>query len=92
MNPLNPNLTPEQRLEAVRKQTALWHRAAAFGRLTHQNQKLQSELAALKAKLKEFESVEPGKGEGDRAPSAGEGRSSAWAAIRADLERRAHPR
>ena len=47
VNPLDPRLTPEQRAQVVQLHSAVRNRAAAFGRLSYQNEKLSNELAAL---------------------------------------------
>lgn len=59
MNPLDPRLTPDQRKEAVRLQAAVRNRAAAYGRLTHLVSAKDARIAALEAKLKQYESSEP---------------------------------
>jgi hypothetical protein len=59
-NPMDPNLSTEQRAEAVKSMAALRNRAAAFGRLTHIVEARDKEIAALKEKLKGYESSEPG--------------------------------
>lgn len=66
VSPLDPRLTPEQRAEVVRLHSAIRNRAAAFGRLSYQNEKLVGEVAALKAELDKFKGVQPGAGEGQR--------------------------
>jgi len=59
LNPLNPNLTPEQRQDAIKRHAALRHRAAAFGRMRLQYETATKELAAVRARLAEFEKSVP---------------------------------
>lgn len=66
-NPLDPRLTPQQRAEIVRKQAAQRNRSAAFSRLVRMNEKKDTEIAELKAKLEEFSGSEPGNGNGKPA-------------------------
>jgi hypothetical protein len=66
-NPLDPNLTPDQRAEIVRRQAAQRNRSAAFSRLVHMVEKREARIAELEAKLKEFEASEPGQGNGKPA-------------------------
>lgn len=56
-----PDLSPEQR---VRLHSAIRNRAAGFGRVVLQNRKLSSKVAELEEKLKQFQSSEPGAGDG----------------------------
>jgi hypothetical protein len=71
MNPMNPNLTPEQRLEAVRRHSALRHRAASFGRMRLEVESLRKTSAEMKAKLAQFEKSVPNFG-GDSKSAAAE--------------------
>jgi len=66
VSPLDPRLTPEQREQVVQLHSAVRNRAAAFGRLSYQNEKFSAEIAALKAELGKFKSAQPGAGEGQR--------------------------
>lgn len=66
VNPLNPNLTSGQREQVVQLHSAVRNRAAAFGRLSYQNDKLSAELAALKEEFGKFKSLQPGAGDGQR--------------------------
>lgn len=68
-NPVDPSLSPEQRVQAVRLHAAVRNRAAAFGRLTGTISKLESENAALKAELEQFKnSTPPTGGQGSTTP------------------------
>lgn len=57
----NGNMTPEQR---VKLHSAIRNRAAGFSRLAYQNKQLTAKIAELEQKLSEYESSEPGQGEG----------------------------
>ncbi len=55
------NLSPEKMVEL---HSAIRNRAAAFGRVAYQNKQQAKRISELEAKLKEYESSEPGPGEG----------------------------
>jgi hypothetical protein len=59
MNPMNPELTPEQRVAAVKRHASLRHRAAAFGRMRMELEASRKESAEIKAKLAQFEKSVP---------------------------------
>ena len=63
VSPLDPNLTPDQRQQIVQLHSAVRNRAAAFGRLVYQNEKLESTVAELTAELAKFKNAQPGAGE-----------------------------
>jgi len=58
-NPLDPRLNPEQRRSIIRAHSAMRNRAAAFGRLVQQVQKLRAREAELVKELEQFKSTEP---------------------------------
>ena len=58
-SPSDPNLTTEQRIGVIKRHAAVRHRAAAFGRLRYQNDKLAKEVSDLKTKLKQYETSTP---------------------------------
>ena len=87
-SPLDPSLTPEQRQEVVRLHSAVRNRAAAFGRLTYQNERLTTEITALRAELAKYKELQPGAGEGKGA--APEGHTSAHDSVFAALRKYAH--
>jgi hypothetical protein len=68
VNPLNPNLSPEQRADAVRRHAALRHKAASWGRMRMEFESLQKDYQAALGRLKEFEGSVPGTG-GDSTES-----------------------
>jgi len=86
-NAKDPNLTPEQRKSIVNRHAALKHRAAAFGALRYDNQRLRAENAELRQQRDEYGESEPtgsdGKGKnGEGAPQVG---ATAMARARAAL-------
>lgn len=64
-DPRDPNLSPEQRAQIVKRTAALRNRAAAFGVMNLTIERQLAEIAALKDELEQFKSSEP-KLEGDR--------------------------
>lgn len=50
--------------ELTKLHSAIRNRAAAFGRIAHQNKTLQAEIAELKKALEQFKTAEPGAGHG----------------------------
>lgn len=73
-DPRNPNLTPEQRKEAVRLHSAMRNRAAAYGRLKLMVKRGENRISELEKMLEEFSASEPstasGNGKSSSAPSA----------------------
>lgn len=67
-NPYAPNLKPEERQAIAKRHAAVRNRAAAFGRLTYQNEKKDARIAELETKLKQFEGSTPPAG-GGSAPA-----------------------
>lgn len=90
LNPEDPKLTPEQRKEVIKKHAAVRNRAAAFGRLRHQNETLLSRIAEMEKKLKAYEGSEPPTAGRETAPSAATGHMSARDQVIAELQKRAH--
>jgi hypothetical protein len=84
VNPLDPSLNPEQRQQIVQLHAAVRNRAAAFGRLVYQNEKLESTVKELQAKLDQYKESEPGAGEGQRTPAAvgGSAKEQVFSALR----------
>lgn len=56
----NPNLTPEQRDEAVRRLVAVFNRSAAFSAMVHREQKWKTLYEETKQKLDEIMESAPG--------------------------------
>ena len=71
INPLDPNLTPDQRAEVVRHHAAVRNRAAAFGRLVYENEKLSAKAVELEAELGKYKNAQPGAGEPRQAGTPG---------------------
>jgi hypothetical protein len=63
VNPLDPRLTPEQRSEIVRLHAAVRNRAAAFGRLSFQNSKLEAKVKSLMEEIGKYRDSDSGGGE-----------------------------
>jgi hypothetical protein len=86
-NPLDPKLTPEQRIEAVRLHAAVRNRAAAFSRLTGRLTKLEAEKAALQKELDQYKSSTPPAGgqpsSGQPSASPASARDAIFSALRA---------
>lgn len=83
-NPMDPNLTPEQRAEVVRTHAAVRNRAAAFGPMKYIISKLREKLAALEKANREFkQSQPPAAGGTDRgAPTAPTGGKASLEEVR----------
>jgi len=90
-NPKDPRLNAEQRLAIIKRHAAVRNRAAGFGRLAWQNEKLKAELAAANKKLGEYEGTIPAAGGGNGAPASTNGGSlSAWDRVRSGMNKYAH--
>lgn len=90
VNPFDPQLTPQQRAEIVQLHSAVRNRAAAFGRLSLQNQRLEKKLAALTAELNKYKSAEPPAAGGQEAQPETKGHSSAREEVFAGLRKYLH--
>lgn len=62
LNPFDPNLNNEQRAKVVEMQAAVRNRAAAFGKLRIQLQKIDARRAALEAELAQYKQSVPPNG------------------------------
>lgn len=89
VNPFDPRLNPQQRKEIVELHAAVRNRAAAFGRLSLQNQRLEKQLATIKAELNKFKEAEPPAAGGQDTPHT-PGHSSARDEVMAGLRKYAH--
>lgn len=69
LNPLDPNITPEDRAKAVRKHNAMRNRAAAYKPMKYKLGKLESKVAELEKELGQFKQSEPKTG-GDQPSNA----------------------
>ena len=90
MNPLNPNLTEEQRVDVVKRQAAARNRAAAFG---HARLLLERERAAheaTKKELAEFRGTTP-ELESGKSQAAAPAASNGMAGMMQRLQSRAKP-
>jgi hypothetical protein len=67
-NPANPNLKPEEREAAVRRHAAVRNRAASWGALRGEVERLSAELKKAQEELSQYKESEPGS-EGARKPA-----------------------
>lgn len=88
INPLDPRLNPEQRASIVKLHAAVRNRAAAFGRLSFQNQQLEAQVKSLTEELNKFKEAEPTGGE--RQGEHVEGHTSAKDSVFGALRKLAH--
>lgn len=58
-NPSRPGLSAEERASIIKRHAAVRNRAASWGAVKHENSKLKSEIAELKAELAKYSEVEP---------------------------------
>jgi len=79
-DPRDPNLTPEQRTEIVRKHAAQRNRASAFGVLNLTIERLEAKLAEATEKLKQFEASVP-KTSGSSPESQTQAPADKWSAL-----------
>jgi hypothetical protein len=85
----DPNLTPDQRAQVVKRHAAVRMRAAAFGRVYAQYKALQKKFDALNTELSQYKETTPGTGGTTAAPSTAANGTSAWSRLRAELARKA---
>jgi hypothetical protein len=71
-NPLDPNLTSEQRAAVVRRHAAVRNRAAAFGPLKYKVSQLETKVAELTKELEQFKGSTPTTGDRRTATSNGQ--------------------
>jgi hypothetical protein len=74
-NPRDPRLAPEDRAKVIKRHAALRYRAAAFGALRYENEKLGSRVAELEKELEGYKSTEPGSAGGAKPRNGTEGAS-----------------
>lgn len=89
VNPFDPRLTPEQRAEIVQLHAAVRNRAAAFGRLSLQNSRLEQKLASLTKELNKYKEAEPPAAGGQETQHT-QGHSSARDEVMAGLRKYLH--
>lgn len=82
----DPKLTTEQRAAIVKRHAAVRNRAAAFGRLVSQIEKLAAEKTALEKELGQFKASTPttsgGGGQPSATPAAGTARDQVFGKLR----------
>lgn len=83
-NPADPRLTPEQRAGIIKRHSAVYNRAAAFGRLVYQNKQKDTRIAELEKEVEQYKGSTPPAG-GTGLPPAVSGGTSAWSSVRAGL-------
>lgn len=88
-NPMDPNLTSEQRASIVKRHAAVRHRAAAFGRAKHLLTKERLAHEATKKKLAQYESTVPNRDGAKPNAELPGGRGSKMAAMEQRLLARA---
>lgn len=92
-NPRDPRLTPEQRKSIIERHAAVRNRAAAFGPLRFEAERLTKRVGELEKELAEYKATEAPQGGGAR-PAAKNGASAndPMASLREALRKRARPR
>lgn len=91
VNSADPNLTPEQRAEAVKMHAAVRMRAAGFGPLRHLYDGAVKKIAALEKELSEYKQTVPPTGGTSGADNSAPRPSSGWDSIRSGLQKIAKP-
>jgi hypothetical protein len=89
-NPRDPNLTPEQRISAIKRHAAVRNRAAGWGPLKWENNQLKKELKELQGELGKFKGSTPPAG-GTSTPNGNGKPASPWERLRGDLAKIARP-
>lgn len=85
----DPNLTAEQRAAIVKRHAAVRNRAAAFGALRFEVDRLTRRISELTTELGQYRESEPGRGERKPQSESAQAGLSAWDRLNADLKRRA---
>lgn len=83
-NPLNPNLTAEQRADIIKRHAAVRNRAASWGAIRYENETLKARIATLEKELAEFNKSTPPNGgttPGESAPGQPHGRAAMMGAL-----------
>lgn len=88
-NPNDPRLTAEQRAGIIKRHSAVYYRAAAFGRLVYQNSQKDATIAQLTKELQQFRASTPPTSGSSGVPPAVSGSLKPWDRMRAELAKRA---
>jgi hypothetical protein len=88
-DPRAPNLTPEQRISAIKRHAAVRNRAAGWGPLKWENGQLKKAIKELESDLAKYKGSTPTAG-GTSTPQNGTP-ASPWARLRGDLAKLARP-
>lgn len=91
-NPRDPRLSPEQRRSVIERHAAIRNRAAAFGPLRFENERLTARVGELEKELAEYKKTEPAQGGGGSKPPAQNGATDPMDRFREALRKRAQPR
>lgn len=89
-NPMAPNLTAEQRADVVRKHSAVLNRAASWGALRFENNRLNSKIKELETALAGYKKSTPSAG-GTTQPNGSVEPSSSIDRMQARLQKVARP-
>lgn len=88
-NPADPKLTPEERAAVIRRHAAVRNRAAAWGSLRGEVERLTAENKALTDELSQYKQTEPPAGAGRSAqaqvpgaPGPGGAKAQLWEALK----------
>jgi hypothetical protein len=87
-NPANPNLKSEERSAIIRRHAAVRNRAAAYGRLVLERNRLEGKVSDLTKELEQFKSSAPAIA-GSSAGSESTAMPSAWNSVIESLRKRA---
>ena len=87
-NSMDPRLTPEQRAEVIRKHAAVRNRAASWGAVRYENERLKKQVEKLQSDLKAYQTTTPAAG--GRGGPAPKEELHGMAGLRADLRKIAH--
>jgi len=90
LNPMDPNLTAEQRASIVKKHAAVRHKAAAYSVLRQMLKRERAEKAEALKKLQAFESTVPNRGGSQPQSGSMPQGGSAMDRMRARLRQRGH--
>jgi hypothetical protein len=84
-NPMDPQLTKEQRASITKLHAAIRHRSAGYGRVKHLLAKERTVVADLRKKLAQYESTVPNRGPAATIPSSTSNGGSKMGAMQARL-------